>query len=78
MKNNKEKYLVPVFDNSMPRYLNDLGFKIDHIETIYNEDGTKKRVAMFVYQNGIYNGIQQFLNRRDKMNHKKEKNTKQK
>lgn len=65
-------YLVPIYDNRMVRYLCDLNFKIDHVQVYVSDvDGSKRRITYFKYQRGFYHGIQQYLNRMDKMNRKK-------
>lgn len=71
-------YLFPIYDPKMVRYLQDLGFKVDHVEVYIGDvDNSKRRVTFFKYQRGFYCGIQKYMNRRDKMNRRKEENTKQ-
>lgn len=78
--NGEPNYLFPIYDSKMVRYLVDLNFKIDHVEVYVSEvDNSKRRITYFKYQRGLYHGIQQYMNRQDKIKRKKanKQNTKE-
>ena len=73
-------YSVPIYDNKMVRFLIDLGFKIERVEVYISEvDNSRRRVTYFKYRWGLYHGIQQYMNRQDKIKRKKanKQNTKE-
>lgn len=71
--NGEPDYLIPIYDNKMVKYLLDMNYKIDHVEMYISPlDKSKRRVTYFKYQHGFYAGIQKYMNRRDKLNKKKD------